>query len=96
MNETTEDGQLEDGTQYDAQLAPGPHFIPYQLADRWNTKTGTLDQYRHEGTGPPFIKVKGMVRYPRAWIYAYELRNAHLLPDDLREKYEQAAEVFPD
>jgi hypothetical protein len=53
------------------------HIRPQQLADRWLLNVTTLDRWRSEGKGPPYLKLRGRVLYRLADVDAYEAR--HLL-----------------
>lgn len=48
------------------------HLRPDDLADRWGVTTKTLANWRSRGTGPTYVKVGGMVRYPMADVENYE------------------------
>lgn len=47
------------------------------LADRWGVPTRTIVHWRQQGTGPCFIQIGRLVRYPVAEVEAFErqLRN---------------------
>lgn len=51
---------------------------PRQLATRWQISEKTLDRWRHEGTGPGFLKIVGRILYPLAGIESIEARHTHL------------------
>ena len=43
-----------------------------ELAARWKMAVGTLDNWRHLGKGPTWLKIGGQVRYRLADVLAYE------------------------
>lgn len=49
---------------------------PEQLAALWQVKPKTLDNWRSNRTGPPYLKINGSVRYSRAacaeWLAAQQ------------------------
>lgn len=54
-----------------------PSFLTTpELADRWQLHPNTLENWRSQGKGPPFVKIthKG-VRYRLKEIQAYEKEN---------------------
>lgn len=53
------------------------HIRPQQLAERWRVNVTTLDRWRSEGKGPPYLKLQGRVLYRLADIEGYEA--SHLL-----------------
>ncbi len=55
------------------------HLTPQQLAARWHVSTKTLERWRHEGTGPAFLKVVGRVLYPVQHIEALEASHIQLV-----------------
>jgi hypothetical protein len=42
------------------------------LAERWDTTTKTLANWRNRGQGPAYLKIGGAVRYALADVLAYE------------------------
>jgi len=50
------------------------HIRPRQLADRWLLHITTLDRWRSEGKGPPYLKLRGRVLYRLADVEDYEAR----------------------
>ena len=44
------------------------------LADRWQTSQRTLQRWRSERTGPPFMRIGGAIRYRLDDIESYEER----------------------
>lgn len=48
------------------------HFNQRQLATRWDISQATLERWRSEGMGPPYLKLAGAVRYRLIDIEAYE------------------------
>jgi len=59
-----------------------PAFTETELARRWNVSIKTLQRWRSEGVGPPYIKLSKAVRYPVDEIVAYEQANRQGMPND--------------
>lgn len=59
-----------------------PAFTETELALRWNISPKTLQRWRYEGVGPPYIKLSKAVRYPVDDIVAYEQANRQGMPND--------------
>ena len=59
-----------------------PAFTETELALRWNISPKTLQRWRCEGVGPPYIKLSKAVRYPVDDIVAYEQANRQGMPND--------------
>ena len=59
-----------------------PAFTETELALRWNISPKTLQRWRYEGVGPPYIKLSKAVRYPVDEIVAYEQANRQGMPND--------------
>ncbi|MBL8420856.1 MAG: helix-turn-helix domain-containing protein [Dechloromonas sp.] len=59
-----------------------PAFTETELALRWNISPKTLQRWRYEGVGPPYIKLSKAVRYPVDNIVAYEQANRQGMPND--------------
>ena len=59
-----------------------PAFTETELARRWNISAKTLQRWRCEDAGPPYIKLSKAVRYPVGEIVAYEQANRQGMPDD--------------
>ncbi len=59
-----------------------PAFTETELAQRWNVSAKTLQRWRYEGIGPPYIKLSKAVRYPVDEIVAYEQANRQGMPND--------------
>lgn len=59
-----------------------PAFTETELARRWSISAKTLQRWRCEGSGPPYIKLSKAVRYPVGEIVAYEQANRQGMPDD--------------
>lgn len=59
-----------------------PAFTENELALRWNISPKTLQRWRCEGVGPPYIKLSKAVRYPVDDIVAYEQANRQGMPND--------------
>ena len=49
-----------------------PAFTETELARRWSVSIKTLQRWRSEERGPPYIKLSKAVRYPVDEIVAYE------------------------
>lgn len=47
------------------------------LAQRWNKSLRTLQRWRSEGYGPPFIRIGGTVHYRVGDVLAFEDRQRH-------------------
>lgn len=47
------------------------------LAQRWNKSLRTLQRWRGEGYGPPYIRIGGTVHYRVADVLAFEDRHQH-------------------
>ena len=43
-----------------------------ELATRWKVAVGTLENLRHQGKGPTWLKIGGQARYRLADVLAYE------------------------
>jgi len=48
------------------------HLRQRNLADRWDLSVRTLERWRAEGRGPPFLKLGGRVCYRLSDIVEYE------------------------
>lgn len=59
-----------------------PAFTETELALRWNISPKTLQRWRCESVGPPYIKLSKAVRYPVDYIVAYEQENRQGMPND--------------
>ncbi|MDD2663041.1 MAG: helix-turn-helix domain-containing protein [Dechloromonas sp.] len=59
-----------------------PAFTETELALRWNVSAKTLQRWRCDGVGPPYIKLSKAVRYPVDEIVAYEQANRQGMPND--------------
>lgn len=44
------------------------YLYPHEVAAMLHTTRGALDQWRHQGGGPPYIKAGRFVLYPKAWL----------------------------
>lgn len=47
------------------------------LAQRWNKSVRTLQRWRSEGYGPPYIRIGGTVHYRVMDVFAFEDRRRH-------------------
>jgi len=54
-------------------------FNQYELAKRWHLSPRTLERFRYEKKGPPYVKIGGRVVYRLSDIEAFE-RNGLVLP----------------
>jgi len=63
-------------------MLPEPAFTETELALRWNISIKTLQRWRSEERGPPYIKLSKAVRYPVDEIIAYELAIRQGMPND--------------
>lgn len=54
----------------------------YALAQRWNKSVRTLQRWRSEGYGPPYIHIGGTVHYRVQDVLAFEDRQRHGGEDD--------------
>jgi len=52
------------------------------LAQRWNKSLRTLQRWRSEGYGPPYIRIGGTVHYRVGDVLAFEDRQRHGGEDD--------------
>lgn len=57
-------------------------LAPKELASRWRMREQTLANWRHAGTGPPFIRVSNRVLYPVEGILSYEKIDQKWLTQD--------------
>ena len=55
---------------------------PKELCSRWRMKPQTLANWRHAGTGPPFMRVSNRVLYPVEGILSYEKIDSKWLSQD--------------
>lgn len=46
-----------------------------QLAQRWHMSPRTLQRWRQEGKGPPYLKLGGRVVYPLAEVEVWEQKQ---------------------
>ena len=53
-----------------------------KLANRWRMKEQTLANWRHAGTGPPFLRISNRVLYPVDGILSYEKLDSKWLTQD--------------
>jgi hypothetical protein len=56
-------------------------FTPSQLADRWQISEKTLRNHRSKGTGCPYSKMLGLVRYAGADVLMFE-QSAAVVPTE--------------
>lgn len=55
---------------------------PKELASRWRMKEQTLANWRHAGTGPPFVRISNRVLYPTDGILSFEKLDSKWLTQD--------------
>lgn len=67
----------------DPEVLP-PIATSKQVAQVVQTSESALAQDRHRGTGIPFVKIGGRVRYLRQDVLAYLAANRMLRTDDPR------------
>jgi hypothetical protein len=58
------------------------HIRPRQLSERWCLNVTTLERWRTEGKGPPYLKIRGRVLYRLEDIEAYEAQHLHRSPGE--------------
>ena len=63
-------------------MSTEPAFTETELALRWNVSAKTLQRWRCDGVGPPYIKLSKAVRYPVNEIVAYEQASRQGMPAD--------------
>lgn len=53
------------------------YLTPYQIYHRWAGAISlkTMANWRSLGVGPPYVKVRGRVLYPRAGLLQWESAN---------------------
>ena len=51
------------------------HLHQSELAHRWKISSRTLERWRWEGRGPPYLKIGGRVVYRLADIEEFEAAN---------------------
>lgn len=51
---------------------PTTYLRPDDLAERWQTTTKTLSNWRHRGEGPAYVKIGSSVRYPLSAVEDFE------------------------
>jgi hypothetical protein len=54
---------------------PVRHLDQGALARRWRLSERTLERWRYEGIGPPYLKIGGRVVYRVADVAGYEAAN---------------------
>ncbi len=59
-----------------------PAFTETELARRWNVSAKTLQRWRCDGFGPPYIKLSKAVRYLVDEVVAYEQAHRQGSPVD--------------
>ena len=61
-----------------------PAFTETELARRWNVSIKTLQRWRSEERGPPYIKLSKAIRYPVDEIVTLSRRSARACPTKCR------------
>jgi hypothetical protein len=61
--------------EIEAPAVVAVYLTPREVAERLRVQPDTLKAWRSQGRGPRFVKVGGCVRYPFAWLLAFELRS---------------------
>jgi hypothetical protein len=56
---------------------PKRRLCQKDLARRWGLSTRTLERWRMEGRGPPFMKLEGRVIYRAEDVEAFEIEHLH-------------------
>lgn len=59
-----------------------PHLRPHQLSERWLVNITTLERWRSEGKGPPYLRIQGRVLYRLEDIETYEAQHLHRSPGE--------------
>jgi hypothetical protein len=49
----------------------------HALAQRWDKSVRTLQRWRSEGYGPPYIRIGGTIHYRVGDVFAFEDRQRH-------------------
>lgn len=60
-----------------------PHLTREQLAERWNVKVSTLNQWRWNGKGPVYFKIGKTIYYGSHDIRAFEISKRRRSTSDL-------------
>lgn len=47
-------------------------LTPKQLAERWQVSEATLNLWRHQGKGAPYVKLGSLVRYRLSAVQKFE------------------------
>jgi predicted site-specific integrase-resolvase len=72
---------LEHDPARDGACSVDPLFLTLEeLAERWRVSPRTLERWRSDGEGPPWVRLKGKVIYPAEGVRAYE--RARLMDPD--------------
>jgi excisionase family DNA binding protein len=48
------------------------YFTPDQVAERYQVSAATLQEWRHRGTGPVYVRLGKHVRYPAKALEQWE------------------------
>lgn len=59
----------------DVELETRVYITQNELSDRWRLSGRTLERWRAEGYGPPWVILGGSIRYPVADVLAFERRH---------------------
>ena len=65
-------------------VAPASVLTAKHLARRWHISHRTLERWRSENRGPPYLRVMGRVLYRLSDIETYETAHLRQLPGDER------------
>lgn len=68
------------------------HITPFQLARRWGIDPKTLQNWRYKGTGPPYLKLGGHIRYRQDEIEAYEA-DRHIATNNASQSQRKESRV---
>lgn len=70
-------------TGRDSRMVHEEKFMsPKHLAKRWHMGEQTLANWRHAGTGPPFVRISNRVLYPVEGILTFEKIDSKWLTQD--------------
>jgi hypothetical protein len=58
-----------------AQAQSVRHFYQEDLARRWGMSPRTLERWRSERTGPPYLKIRGRILYRVEDVQQFELSS---------------------
>lgn len=58
------------------------HLTQAELAERWNKSIHTIERYRTDKVGPPYLKIGGKVMYRIQDIEQFEAERIFIGPND--------------